>query len=407
MGTAAAALVLLPLAEGARSVPPRLRSPLSGPARRLLPPDRERVRRAPGRAVALYQHGAGVEFLDFPQAVVLAADDDVYRRLDAAEDRSGPQDQGDPGRCCCRPTGPRWPWASTTPRTPTCGVVDLAPVTSRCHPLPEARSVVPLAWAPDGSQVAYLARDETTNPYSGHPRRWGPAGPGPRAREPPSAVPGVGAGAGGRVLPGRSTAGRGRPADASASGRRPAPRDRATRPDAGVLAGPAAWSPDGRSARRLGRGPGSRSSRWTGRGQRRRSELPLEDPDRQEFLGWTGDRRWRCFDGSGSDVDDRTCRRPNVSTAPSTRELTSIGDHGELRGAARLSSPPACWRTWRSAPPTIPTADPSPQTFRILLAIGVGLVVAGVVALVNRRAPRATAVRDRRTPSGAPDEAPG
>ncbi|MGZ5404068.1 MAG: hypothetical protein ACXWDL_05420, partial [Nocardioides sp.] len=51
----------------------------------------------PGRVMALYQHGFGVEFMDFPQAVVLAADVDLYRRLDAAEDRSGPESQGDPG----------------------------------------------------------------------------------------------------------------------------------------------------------------------------------------------------------------------------------------------------------------------------------------------------------------------
>src|SRR5688572_30027625 len=48
----------------------------------------------PGRAIAVYQHGFGVEFFDFPQALVLGADRDVYRRVDLAERRGGSARQG-------------------------------------------------------------------------------------------------------------------------------------------------------------------------------------------------------------------------------------------------------------------------------------------------------------------------
>jgi hypothetical protein len=51
----------------------------------------------PGRGIALFQFGFGVEFLDFPQAVVVGADGDVYRRVDLAEDAAGRQSQGDCG----------------------------------------------------------------------------------------------------------------------------------------------------------------------------------------------------------------------------------------------------------------------------------------------------------------------
>jgi hypothetical protein len=55
------------------------------------------VRTAPlGRAVALYQHGTGVEWRDYPQALVLAADRTATRRLSLALGRAGPGAQGDP-----------------------------------------------------------------------------------------------------------------------------------------------------------------------------------------------------------------------------------------------------------------------------------------------------------------------
>jgi hypothetical protein len=37
------------------------------------------------------------------------------------------------------------------------------------HPLPAGRSIVPLAWSPDGKQVAYQSSAEPTNPHGGFP----------------------------------------------------------------------------------------------------------------------------------------------------------------------------------------------------------------------------------------------
>jgi hypothetical protein len=123
----------------------------------------------PDRVVALYQHGFGVEFMDFPQAVVLAADDDVYRRLDLAETRSGPESQGDPGPMRLSPDG-RWVALGdhSTPEAQL-ELVDLSSGDVVQHGLPEARSVLPVAWSADGNQVAYLSGEAPTNPYSPDP----------------------------------------------------------------------------------------------------------------------------------------------------------------------------------------------------------------------------------------------
>jgi hypothetical protein len=142
LGTSAAAFVLLPMASGvesrdggtAVSIPDRLASYsyLTG-----------NVSDAPpGRAVALYQHGFGVEFMDYPQAVVLAADDDLYRRLDAAEDRGGSETQGDPGPMLLSPDGLWVALGDHDTRDADLGVVDLRTggVTSRQVPDAQRRT---------------------------------------------------------------------------------------------------------------------------------------------------------------------------------------------------------------------------------------------------------------------------
>jgi hypothetical protein len=123
----------------------------------------------PGRAVALFQHGFGVEFLDFPQAIVVGADGDVYRRLDEAEDRAGPETQGDPAPMLLSPQGTHVALGDHDTGRPELAIVNLTTGRSSEYPLPNGRSVVPLAWAPDGSKIAYLFGGEPTNPYSGFP----------------------------------------------------------------------------------------------------------------------------------------------------------------------------------------------------------------------------------------------
>jgi dipeptidyl aminopeptidase/acylaminoacyl peptidase len=124
---------------------------------------------APGRAVALYQHGFGVEFLDFPQAVVLGADGRTYRRVDVAEGRAGPETQGDPAPMLLSPDGTRIAVGDHDIDDPDVVVVDLLTGDTSRHRLPEGRSVVPVAWSPDGRQLAHLLSPAPTNPYRGEP----------------------------------------------------------------------------------------------------------------------------------------------------------------------------------------------------------------------------------------------
>ena len=122
----------------------------------------------PGRAVALFQHGFGVEFLDFPQAVVVGADGDVVRRVDLAVDRAGGA-QGDPAPMLLSPDGTRIAVGDHDTRRPDLAVLDLTDGGVDRHPVPDGRSVIPLAWSPDGRLVAYLGSPAPTNPYGGVP----------------------------------------------------------------------------------------------------------------------------------------------------------------------------------------------------------------------------------------------
>lgn len=121
----------------------------------------------PGRGVALFQFGFGVEFLDFPQAVVIGADGDVYRRVDLAEDRAGRHDQGDPAPMLLSPDGTRVAVGDHDAERPDVAILDLASGRVETHPVPAGRSVRPVAWSPDGRRLAYLVDAEVTNPHAG------------------------------------------------------------------------------------------------------------------------------------------------------------------------------------------------------------------------------------------------
>ncbi len=121
----------------------------------------------PGSVVALWQHGYGVEFLDFPQAVVLGAGGDTYRRVDVAEGRAGGETQGDPAPMLLSPDGSRVAVGDHDMDRSDVVVVDLSTGDTTRHPLPTGRSVVPVAWSADGRTLASLVSDEATNPYSG------------------------------------------------------------------------------------------------------------------------------------------------------------------------------------------------------------------------------------------------
>ena len=123
----------------------------------------------PGRGLALFQFGFGVEFLDFPQAVVVSADGHVHRRVDLAEDRAGRETQGDPAPMLLSPDGTRVAVGDHDTDRPDIAVMDLAGGDVERHPVPAGRSVLPVAWSPDGRHVAYLGTSMATNPHSGVP----------------------------------------------------------------------------------------------------------------------------------------------------------------------------------------------------------------------------------------------
>ena len=121
----------------------------------------------PGRATALFQHGYGVEFLDYPQAVVLGAGGDTYRRVDLAEDRAGGETQGDPAPMLLSPDGRYVAVGDHDTVDPDVVIVDLTTGTVSTHPLPSGRSVIPVAWSSDGQSLANLISSDPTNPYLG------------------------------------------------------------------------------------------------------------------------------------------------------------------------------------------------------------------------------------------------
>ncbi|MBD8063294.1 TolB family protein [Oceanitalea stevensii] len=119
----------------------------------------------PGRALAVYQHGFGVELMDFPQAVVAGADGGAYRRLDVAERRGA--SQGDPGPMLLSPDGARVAVGRWHTSWPDVAVVDLATGDADKIVVPGDGSALPLAWSPDSTLLAYVVTDGPADPYTG------------------------------------------------------------------------------------------------------------------------------------------------------------------------------------------------------------------------------------------------
>lgn len=105
-----------------------------------------------GPALLAFTYGVGVEFMDFPQAVVLGADGTTYRRLSTAERASTPADQGDPAPFLLSPDGTSVA-VGTTGTGGRVSVVDLVTGGREHHRVRDGSSVFPVAWSADGRSV--------------------------------------------------------------------------------------------------------------------------------------------------------------------------------------------------------------------------------------------------------------
>ncbi|MBV1853630.1 hypothetical protein [Catellatospora tritici] len=100
----------------------------------------------PGRALMLYGYGNGELFHTY-QTLVLGADGDVYRQLDAAPDTSG--------SWLLAPDGRTVVLADASRKSSSVRVVDLSTGRVASVPLGRTGGVFPLALSPDGQTLAY------------------------------------------------------------------------------------------------------------------------------------------------------------------------------------------------------------------------------------------------------------
>ena len=328
-----------------------------------------------GRAIALYQHGFGVEFLDFPQAVVLAADADAYRRLDVAEARAGAETQGDPAPMLLSPDGTSVAVGDHDTADPDLVVVDLATGDVVRHPLPAARSIRPVAWSTDGGRLAYLADSSPTNPHIGHPLA-GDLVVLDLTTDETTTMPGSGAVAAafspdGRRLAVERTSPPGVEVVDLATGRaRSVFRG-------GSLPGPAAWSPDGRLLAIGTEGTtfvdvvSSGTEPW---------QVPHGLTSHAGVVGWTADREAVLVD-HGDDVS-RVVAQP-LDGGPG-RELTRVEDTGSY-GVGSLQLATALLPGVEVRPASEPDRGPLPLGLRGGLALVAGVVAAWAAARVAAR----------------------
>ncbi len=356
----------------------------------------------PGPVVALWQHGYGVELLDFPQAVVLGAGGDSYRRVDVAEERAGAETQGDPAPMLLSPDGTRVAVGDHDVERPDVVVVDLTTGETTTYALPAGRSVVPVAWSSDGEALASLVSHEATSPYSG-----GRITGSVALLDLPDDSTEV------LALDGSATAAAFSPdgselaveqsggitvVDLQDGNRRSLEVD-------GVLAGPAAWSPDGRllavttvepvDAPPGVDAPGSPSGLSFvdagGRGRDVPGPVPLDLTGPGRVLGWTGPAEvLTVLAVPGSDTccgpDEQTLSAvPLDGAEPRTlMRMTNLASYGVSR--FQLASSVA--GSLEVVDPDAVDRGPWPWALRAVLALAAGLLAWLLTRAVVRRAGR-------------------
>ena len=328
--------------------------------------------------------------MDFPQAVLLGASGDVYRRVDAAEGRAGAETQGDPAPMLLSPDGTKVAVGDHDTDDPDVVVVDLLTGETTSHPLPTGRSVVPVAWSSDGRRLAHLLSPAPTSPYSGG-RITGDVGlldlsdDSTAVLEERTAVGAAFSPDGSELAIERTgTADRISVVDLGTSARRAVEAD-------GLLAGPAAWSPDGRllattTTKPEAAPPGVESPGIptgltfvdaTGGDVDVPAplELPLSGPGR--VLGWSGPDEVVVL--LAPEIDGPCCGSDTltVSGVPldgsGQRTLMRITDQGSY-GVGRFQLASAVVGDLRAVSPTEVDRGPWPLPWRGGLAVLVGLV---------------------------------
>ncbi|WP_167044199.1 hypothetical protein [Salinibacterium sp. ZJ454] len=114
-------------------------------------------------ATMVYQNGAGVEFGDVPQAVVLGADGTAYRRLDAAESLKIWEDQGDPAASVLSADG-KFVVVGKAARGGGVDVTRLRDNHRRSILVGDGLSTIPVSIGADGRLVLILTSESSLSP---------------------------------------------------------------------------------------------------------------------------------------------------------------------------------------------------------------------------------------------------